>query len=173
MSWLGYGWECKSLRSNKDHTVRRSLRKEPWFVKSKLIIVEIVIYWIEEISKKTVQIEMKLDSKTMVDWFSFCREICVMSLEKRTNKLGGESHIVEINSSLFRKRKLKKEKREKEFQLLGFVDHYTNDYFLVAVENLNAKSLVTIIEEWIIPETTSCFDCWKAFNSLIIKNKDT
>lgn len=43
---------------------------------------------------------------TMVDWYNFCRDICVKALESHDFlKIGGVGKIVEIDVSKFGKRK--------------------------------------------------------------------
>jgi len=45
-------------------------------------------------------------SKTMViDWSSFCREVCIFWLSKESQVLGGPGVVVEINEAKFGKRK--------------------------------------------------------------------
>ncbi|XP_025152732.1 uncharacterized protein LOC112588147 [Harpegnathos saltator] len=49
--------------------------------------------------------ELELSDKTIVDWSSFCREVCVLWLENQQNPIGGEEIVVEIDEAKIGKRK--------------------------------------------------------------------
>ena len=49
--------------------------------------------------------EMNLSSNTVVDWCSFCREVCEVLLLNSTEQIGGVGKRVQIDESKFGKRK--------------------------------------------------------------------
>jgi len=49
--------------------------------------------------------ELGLSDHTVVDWSSFCREVCVYWLEKCSAVLGGPGVVVEIDEAKFGKHK--------------------------------------------------------------------
>ncbi|PSN30295.1 hypothetical protein C0J52_25555 [Blattella germanica] len=163
----GYWWECKAKKAGKAHKIRRSLRRNTWFARSKLTIVEIVIllyYWVKETPRKMVEREMKLDSKTVSDWYNFCREVCGITLEMRVGRIGGKGHIVELDDSIFGKKEVGE--GEKEKCLIGIVDHETNECFVVPVDELCFQTILHIIKEFIFPGTVMFSDCWNRYNCL-------
>ena len=54
--------------------------------------------------------EVKLSSKTSVDWASFCRQGCIDAVITQVVPIGGPGKIVEIDESLFGKMKYGKGK---------------------------------------------------------------
>ncbi|EFN60504.1 hypothetical protein EAG_00325, partial [Camponotus floridanus] len=49
--------------------------------------------------------DLDLSSETIVNWSSYCRELCVYWAEKYSQKLGGPGTVVEIDEAKFGKRK--------------------------------------------------------------------
>ncbi|XP_071633117.1 uncharacterized protein [Temnothorax longispinosus] len=49
--------------------------------------------------------ELQLSQHSVVDWISFCREVCIYWAEKNSTKLGGPNIIVEIDEAKIGKRK--------------------------------------------------------------------
>ncbi|XP_071653090.1 uncharacterized protein [Temnothorax longispinosus] len=49
--------------------------------------------------------ELQLTRHSVVDWISFCREVCIYWAEKNSAKLGGPNIIVEIDEAKIGKRK--------------------------------------------------------------------
>ncbi|GFT37411.1 hypothetical protein TNCV_4492281 [Trichonephila clavipes] len=47
--------------------------------------------------------DVRLNKNTVVDWYMFCREVCVVEGLKESEPLGGEGKIVEIDESMFGK----------------------------------------------------------------------
>ena len=56
---------------------------------------------------------MWLANGTLVDWSSFCRQVCLY-IQDNLEPLGGNGKLVEIDESLFGKRKYDKGKRDHE-----------------------------------------------------------
>jgi len=49
-----------------------------------------------------IQTELSVsEKKTVVDWSSFCREVCAYWLEKSSQVLGGPGVVVEIDETKF------------------------------------------------------------------------
>ena len=64
-------------------------------------------YWSEELTTvKFCEKQLDVSIATTVDWNSYMREVCVAVLTNQEKKLiGGAGKIVEIDESLFSKRK--------------------------------------------------------------------
>ncbi|GFQ97072.1 nuclease HARBI1 [Trichonephila clavata] len=58
--------------------------------------------------------DLKINKNTVVDWYMFCREVCMIACVNESAKLGGESAIVEIDESLFGKMKYGRGKSVKD-----------------------------------------------------------
>jgi len=59
---------------------------------------------------KTMRREIKLSSRTSIDWASFCRQVCIDAVITQVQPIGGPGKIVEIDESLFGKMKYGKGK---------------------------------------------------------------
>jgi transposase-like protein len=50
--------------------------------------------------------------------------------------------------------------------VFGGIERGTGRTFLVAVHDRSAETLIEIIKQWILPDTTIISDCWTAYSSL-------
>jgi transposase-like protein len=111
--------------------------------------------------------EIRIKSqKTLVDWGSFCREVCFDLMVENGKPMGGPGRTVEIDESKFGRRKYNKGHRVEGQWVFGMVCRETGEVMLLAVEKRDAATLVPIIQKWILPETTIISDCWKAYGTL-------
>ena len=99
-----FRWRCP-------HPCRKelSIRAGTFFDASKLGVDEIlqfIYYWAyEEASVKKIRRELYWHTQAIVDWKSYLREICALKLLQENTVLGGEGHVVQIDESLFVRRK--------------------------------------------------------------------
>ena len=98
---------CCTIKSCKE---KRRVRSGTWFKRTRLSFVTVLrfIYgWaIECTSISWCLRELQITQPTVVDWNAYMRDACIAKLEHRTRKsIGGEGLIVEIDESLFTKRK--------------------------------------------------------------------
>ena len=104
----GFKWECRGQINGKQHRVKMSIRKDSWFEKSNLTLVEIVkltYWWCRGVSQEEIRHEVNVSEHTALDWDSFCRETCEVTLLEREDKIGGPGKTVQIYESKFGKRK--------------------------------------------------------------------
>lgn len=111
--------------------------------------------------------EIKTSHSTVVDWSSFCREVCLDWVFENRRQIGGPGTIVEIDESKFGRRKYNRGRLVEGQWIFGGVQRgNSGNFFVVPVENRDADTLIQIIREWILPGTTIISDCWKAYNTL-------
>ncbi|KAE8739811.1 hypothetical protein FOCC_FOCC014679 [Frankliniella occidentalis] len=160
----GSVWRCKRCKNT------RTVRSGSWFEKSKMPLRKIVLItymWAERFSQAQVMRECSISSKTVVDWFSFCREVCTTLMLRYHEPIGGEGKIVEIDESMFNKRKQNRGSKKKCQQwVFGGVEQGSNKCFLAKVDRRDAKTLVPLIMKNIRPGTTIYSDSWKAYDTL-------
>lgn len=99
-------WACNTVGCRK----RLGLRSGNWFSNTKLpflTMLRFIYFWSEELtSVKFCEKQLEINKNTTVDWNNYMREVCVAVLNSQEKKLiGGEGRIVEIDESLFSKRK--------------------------------------------------------------------
>ena len=88
----------------RKHSFSQSLVAGTWFDKSKLsqqVICRFCSLWLVLPHPQTVLItrELCVTKKTVTDWSSFCRAVCQFWLEERSEVLGQEDIVVEIDEA--------------------------------------------------------------------------
>jgi len=147
-----------------------SIRKKTFFENSNLplkVILRFIYYWAyEECSQKKIKRELGLQNETITDWKIFLREVCILKLIANPVILGGVGRVVQIDESLFIKRKYNVGRIVKEQWVFGGIDCVTKECFAVLVEKRDAATLLPIIQKYILPGTTVVSDLWRAYNCL-------
>ncbi|XP_071577543.1 uncharacterized protein [Temnothorax nylanderi] len=90
--------------------------------------------------------ELQLSDHSVVDWISFCREVCIFWAEKYSTKLGGPNKIVEIDEAKIGKRKYNCGRIIEGKWIFGGYERES--------------------KKWILPGTTIMSDCWRSYNCL-------
>ncbi|GFS59636.1 mitotic-spindle organizing protein 2A [Trichonephila clavipes] len=80
--------------------------------------------------------DVRVNKNTVVDWYMFCREVCMAAVLKESEPLGGEGKIVEIDESMFGESKS------------------------------NERGNLSVIKEWEVPGSVLISDCWKTYDCL-------
>ncbi|XP_071635498.1 uncharacterized protein [Temnothorax longispinosus] len=148
-----------------------SAKCDTWFSKSKLSLetaCRLTAYFImlRPPRHRFLCTELQLSDHSVVDWISFCREVCIYWAEKNSTKLGGFNKIVEIDEAKIGKRKYNRGRIIEGKWIFGGYERDSTKIFLVAVSDRTEKTLLEIIKEWILPGTTIMSDCWKSYNCL-------
>ncbi|KAK9873686.1 hypothetical protein WA026_023686 [Henosepilachna vigintioctopunctata] len=147
-----------------------SAYKNTFFEKSKLSVTQIchfVVLWLcSGFRQIDYEDEMGWSSHTVVDWSNFCREVCLSTVIKSSEKLGGVGKIVEIDEAKFGKRKYNRGRIIEGQWIFGGIERQSKKIFLIPVPNRSKETLLEIINEWVLPGTTIMSDCWKAYDCL-------
>ena len=165
----GFKWECRRRTNSKRHKVELSIRAGSWFEQSKMTLEEILKYcywWCQELDQAQIRHELGLATHTGVDWDSFCREVCEISLMEDSQSIGGEGKVVQIDESKFGKRKYHCRHHVEGQWVFGRIENDSRKCFLIAVEKRDEQTLLPISQKWIKPGTTIISDCWKAYCNL-------
>ena len=107
---------------------------------------------------------------SVVDWSSFCREVCQFWLEQRSEVLGGTGVVVKIDEAKIGHRKYNRGRWVDGFWVFGGYERGTGKSFLVSVPSRDSETLLSVIKIWIRPGTTIMSDCWRAYDCLSSEN---
>lgn len=165
----GYKWECRRQEAGKRHKTEVSIRQGSWFEKSNMTVEEILkltYWWCRDVKQEQIRHELNLASNTAVDWDSFCRETCEVTLLERKEKIGGPGKTVQIDESKFGKRKYHRGHHVEGQWVFGGIEEDSRRRFMAAVDRRDEATLLPLIERHIAKGTTIISDCWKAYINL-------
>ncbi|CAH0722178.1 unnamed protein product, partial [Brenthis ino] len=125
----------------------------------------------QEQAIKETSIDKITSSATVVDWYSYCREVCMISLDEQfetEGQIGGLGKIVEIDESLVEKRKYNRGRPREGNWILGMIEKDGPGYRLeICPDNKRERNtLFPLIQKHIAPGTEIWTDCWKAYEGL-------
>ena len=129
-------------------------------------ILKFTYWWCQDLDQAQIRHELGLTSSTGVDWDSFCREVCEITLFENSERIGGEGKTVQIDESKFGKRKYHRGHCVEGQWVFGGIENDSRKCFLVAMEKRDEATLLPIIQQWIEPGTIIISDRWKAYCNL-------
>ena len=152
----GFSWRC-THRGCRKRSRNCSIRHGSWFSDSKMSlkkILKLTYYWAARattsaaIRETSVHEGEQTSSKTVVDWFTFCREVCLRAVEERCSKgIGGPGMTVEIDESKFGRRKYNRGRLVEGKWVLGGICRETKEIFLIEVPKRDSATLIPLIKE--------------------------
>ena len=164
----GQCWKCVSSKCRR----RFSIRSGSWFQGSHLSlekILQVTYFWARDYSNKQCSFECGVSEKTVVDWFSFCRELCVdiLNSEDRYSQIGGDGVVVEIDEFKFEKSRFHKGKRVDGVWIFGGIETGERENcFFVVVEDRSSDTLLPIIHKFIKKGSVIISGCCEAYDEL-------
>ncbi|CAC5413131.1 unnamed protein product [Mytilus coruscus] len=135
-------WKC----SNKKCSKKVSIRNGSWFQGHNLSLEKILFityFWIYKIDQEFVNHELSICNQTIVDWYNYCREVCIEILKIDTEKIG-DSVIVEIDESKFGKRKYHKGCQVEGQWVFGGIERDSKKSFFCHSGKSNKSNITTI-----------------------------
>ncbi|KAM7284651.1 hypothetical protein ISCGN_001745 [Ixodes scapularis] len=172
-SW-GYGvWMTREVPKRKPVKVQCrgqvSVRSGSFFEGSHLTLpqlMKIIYLWCQNLPCAIIQRETDVASKTITDWTSLCREVVVNAVFTHSEMIGGEGVTVELDESMFMRRKYHRGYLSPGQWVFGGVERGSGCCFLVPVETRDAKTLLGLIAKWVRPGTRIITDCWAGYRKL-------
>lgn len=152
-----------------------SIRNKSFFSKTKISLEDVlkVIYlWATGVPAFICQrLIPEVCEKTINDWYSFCRDICMENLKRHPVQFDNEEVVVttQIDESIFgKKQKYHKGKYFKRTWFFGISDQKQHKCYIEAVEKRDCSTLEGIILKHVKPNTTTTIvsDGWAAYNKL-------
>ncbi|KCZ78830.1 hypothetical protein H311_00129 [Anncaliia algerae PRA109] len=157
-----YRWKCTKCSS------ACSIFENTIFFNTKLEItrlLDLVYFWSMDQNQTKVKHEIECNAqKTVCDWFKKLQKLSyIVMRDESSSKIGGTGHIVEIDESLFSKRKYNVGRVPRSPWVVGGIDLETKECFFVEVTHRNADTLKYIILEKVEPGSLIITDEWRGY----------
>ena len=124
-------------------------------------VVLLIYCWSKEMTSiEFCKTELRLSSKTVVDWRNFLHEVCAAELLANPVVLGGPGRVVEVDESQFSRRKNHQGRMLPEQWMFGGICRRTRECFMFTVPDRSGPTLLPIIRQSIAPGTTIMSDMW-------------
>ncbi|KFD66208.1 hypothetical protein M514_21495 [Trichuris suis] len=109
---------------------------------------------------------LELDKKCAVAWRKRLRDVAAESVLSHPCVIGGPGHIVEVDETLFSKKKSHRGREYPRQWVFGGVCRETGESFLVPVADRSSRTLIPLIRQYIRPGTTVISDYWGGYRRL-------
>ncbi len=150
---------------------RRSMTYNSVFLRGKLEVrtVLLLIYcWANKFSNTFTCQQAHVTDKTVTNYFEAFRDACTFWCENHMEKIGGPGKTVEVDESLFVKRKhnVGRIAGNMDQWVFGGICREDKKRFLVHVPNRKSQTLIQEIEDHIDPNSRVYSDSFKSYNQL-------
>ena len=152
-----------------DH--KKSIFKDSVLYNANISIVQFLdflYFWLMDCVSAITRNESDIKSnKTSVKWSRVINTICYNKMRTMVHgKIGGRGHIVEIDESLFSKRKYNTGRGVRVVWVVGGIDLTTRECFFVEVLYRDRVTLSQVIIEHVLEGTIIWTDCWGGYVDL-------
>jgi hypothetical protein len=157
----GFRWRCRRKVAGAKCSLSKSIRNGTWFQQSKVTFQEMLYLTydiVRSVPAHLIQQDYAFSSTTVTDWGMFCRETMLVYLEGCSKKIGGTNKTVEIDQSMFGRRKYFRGHAVRGMCVFGGVELESGRTFLVPVTDRSADTLMTVLRAWVEPGTTVISD---------------
>jgi transposase-like protein/ribosomal protein S27AE len=160
-----YKWRCNKCKTTKsvfETTIFHNSNKK---VNE---LIDLIYFWSKDDMQIKTRKEIRTKSqKTSYIWYNKLRKLSYTIMTSlRPQKIGGIGHIVEIDESLFSKRKYNVGRSVRQIWVLGGIDITTGDSFFVEVLRRDAQTLENVIRENVEIGSTIFTDGWRGYTNL-------
>ncbi|CEF61506.1 Transposase, ISXO2-like domain-containing protein [Strongyloides ratti] len=108
---------------------------------------------VRETSGERMKRELELGSCTTVNWNSLLREVCLFMKKKDESKIGGKGFTVEVDETLFARRKNYAGRMLGQQWCFGGICEETKKCFVESVADRSSETLMEVLKQRVHPET--------------------
>ena len=159
-----YIWKCPTCKCTT------SVRKKSILHKKNINFREFFMFLAAWCNRHNTGVSMSelsgLSEHTVSVWRCTLNNVIAEYLMLNPVILGGFGIIVEIDESMFGKRKYHRGSRRDGVWVFGMVERGTNRCFMIPVENRTKDTLLEIIKRWVRPGSIIMSDGWSAYKCL-------
>ena len=131
------------------------------------IVVLFIYCWSKELTSiGFCKHELDISKNTVVEWNNYIREICGVNLLANPIAIGGPNTTIEVDDSLFSRRKNHQGRQLPQQLVFGGICRETRECSMYTVPDRNAATLLPIIQGYIRPGTTIMPDLWAAYGGI-------
>ena len=148
---------------------RLSLRSKTICANSRLPIRKIVLlicFWVDGLENQVIERYLQLTTKTVCKWAEKCRQVVYDHLFSHPEKIGGPGVIVEVDESMFGRRKYHRGHRVDGHWVFGGIEANTGKSFFIPVADRKESTLIPIVKDWIKPGSIIRSDGWAGYQCL-------
>ena len=132
----------------------------------------LIFCWCNEISVTQLIPLLGISEKSIIDFYSFMREVCVNELSSaNTVIVGGKGVIVEVDESHLHSRKYNKgrllAKERESIWIFGGCERKSKKCFIVIMPDRKSPTLINVIKKHILPGSIIISDGWKAYDKVV------
>lgn len=157
-------WRCNKRTCRTEIGIRRGT----WLEGSRVDFQKVVLFiycWSKELtSVEFCNEELSLNHNTTVDWNNYLREVCAWRLIQNSTVIGGDGLHVEIDESMFSRRKNEVGRVLPQQWVFGGICRETREVFLYTVPDRSRQTLESVIRNSIAPGSIIVSDGWAAYN---------
>lgn len=132
------------------------------------ILIDLLYFWSMDLMQVSIREQIESRSRqTVTNWYKKLQEFCYY--HERVNsqrKIGGVGMVVQIDESLFSKRKYNVGRLVRKVWVVGGICYETNETFFVETLFRTKEVLNNIIQENVVPGTIIYTDEWAGYNDL-------
>ncbi|XP_066975909.1 uncharacterized protein [Macrobrachium rosenbergii] len=152
-----FAWRCSNRRCRRKLSTRSGSLFERSMLSERIILLLVYCFAAKIPQHIVMNSLIDLATHTMVDWYRFCRDVCWEILLADNKKIGGPGHVVEIDEGKFGK--------GGGFWVLGGIDRQTRETFFKIVPDCSPETLLPVLLDNVLPETTVISDSWESYSS--------
>lgn len=156
---------CKNGKSIRNASFFEGLKKPLFFY------FKFFYCWAKEDFLGDISYELEVNKNTAGHLAFLLRERIEEYIFSEQVQLGGineegESIIVEIDESVFFRRKFNRGRFREHIWVLGLLERGSKKVVLIPIPDRSASTLHPLIEQYVLPGSTIITDCWAAYGRL-------